>query len=108
MDAEKVKKALEEFISTLDDRIQYQERAAKNIPHRIKWKGKFVKTRSGKTVWKRIGDAKSAFNLEIGSLVHETASNITGEKYPSRSDIKAVYNAILNSGLVEFVPWIEE
>lgn len=108
MNAEKVKEALEEFISTLDNRIRYQEKAAKNIPHRIKWKGKFIKTRSGKTVWKRIGDAKSAFNLEIRSLVHSTASKITGEKYPSRSDIKAVHNAILNSGLVEFVPWVEE
>lgn len=33
----------------------------KRIPYRIKWKGKYIVTQSGKTVWPSLGAAKNAF-----------------------------------------------
>ncbi len=42
--------------------------AAKDVkPCRIKWMGKFVRTNSGKTVWRSVGHAKNALKQHFSS-----------------------------------------
>ena len=46
--------------------IDKDQRRKVQKPCRIKWNDKFIRTRSGKTVWSSIGAAKNALNLEFG------------------------------------------
>lgn len=39
----------------------------KNKPVRIRYNGQFVTLKSGKTIWKRLGDAKSALRHDFNS-----------------------------------------
>jgi hypothetical protein len=99
--------ALKEFSALVDARIEYQAKTAKAVPHRIKWKGKYIRTKSGKTVWKRIGDAKSAFKMEISNELRSIVQKMTNDTYVNYKQIDAFYALILKSGLVEFVPYEE-
>lgn len=58
-----------QFFSPQEDKAR-----RKTVPHRIKFKGKYIKTFSGKTVWPSKGAAANALNLELGrrldTLVH--------------------------------------
>lgn len=66
---------------------------------RIKINGQFITTISGKTVWKRIGDAKSAVH-------HHVSSWLCGIPYGSR-DYKIssgdYMDAMIKQGILEFV-----
>ena len=44
---------------------------ARITPYRIKINGQYLTTRSGKTVWKRLGDAKNAFHNHLDYINHE-------------------------------------
>lgn len=95
---------LEKLYKELDTRLVPQPKALKHIPHRIKWKGQFIRTSSGKTVWKKIGDAKSAFRLEIENDVYRILKKGLG-RYPSHEEKEAFIHLIFTSGHLEFVPW---
>lgn len=45
--------------------VDAQPNKKKQFPHRIKYRGKYIRTHSGKTVWPSKGAAKSALNLEL-------------------------------------------
>jgi hypothetical protein len=86
-------------------------------PHRIKFMGEFVTLTSGKTVWKKPGDAKSALNRHfrqwafygemensrqsiVNALLKQFFSN---EKYPYQQTKKLI-DLLEKAGVVEFVP----
>jgi hypothetical protein len=64
---------------------------------RVKINGKFAATISGKTAWKRLGDAKNAIRNHVESYcaVHDT--------WQRRSDTSALYDRLLKEGHIEFV-----
>jgi AAA+ ATPase superfamily predicted ATPase len=100
---------IQNVIFQISDHLNHlteQPKARKAVPHRIKWLGKFIRTRSGKTVWKRIGDAKCAFRHEIEDILRRGIEVETG-RYPRDNDKDAVVNEMIRRGLVEFVPFVD-
>lgn len=67
---------------------------------RIKINGQYVATMSGKTVWKRIGDAKNAVHNHIdawfGCLPY-------GQRNYKDDDSHKYLDALMKSGVLEFV-----
>lgn len=61
----------DELVNAIEKELQFpspKSRKAKNIPYRIKWRGQYVATKSGKTVWSSLGAAKNAFWHHIDLL----------------------------------------
>ena len=59
----------DELIDEITKTFVFTPDIGKNkIPIRIKWKGKYISTKSGKTVWPHIGAAKNAFWHHISFL----------------------------------------
>ncbi len=58
--------------------------ARKVTPCRIKLGDKFVITKSGKTIWRRIGDAKTALRVECNDRFNESAKAIYQYKMDGR------------------------
>lgn len=60
-----LKLAIDAFVSyTLEVKKQQN-------PYRIKYKGNFIKTRSGKSVWRTLGFAKSALRNHVANTLAE-------------------------------------
>ena len=64
--------------------IDKDQRRKVQKPCRIKWNGKLIRTRSGKTVWSSIGAAKNALNLEFGYGI-----NLLSGKYSKNLGVEA-------------------
>jgi len=64
---------------------------------RAKIDGQFITTISGKTVWKRLGDAKNAIRNHVESYcaMHDS--------WQRRSNADALYDRLLKEGHIEFV-----
>lgn len=79
-------------------------------PCRIKLDGKFLTLDSGKTIWKRKGDAKSAFKNNFsryakGGLVYEVETALAPQgNYEKRNEMwRAFVKELEAQGIVEFV-----
>ena len=111
----KVDERIEDMLNSLISKVDRLQPPAKEpktkkpeIPHRIKWKGQYITLSSGKTVWRKLGDAKCAFRQEITSDVRKTlreAWHLSNNEYPAQKDIDNLYQLLLGSGVVEFVPF---
>jgi hypothetical protein len=64
---------------------------------RVKINGQFATTISGKTVWKRLSDAKNAIRNHVESYC---AMRDTWQK---RTDTDSLYDRLLNEGHIQFV-----
>ncbi len=107
-----------EQLTALKNTFKPTKPIKKARPHRIKFMGEFVTLNSGKTVWKRIGDAKSALNNHFDSYAtigafrrYETPSSVNlimqnlfaDKKYPYQH-VKELIDLLEKAGVVEFVP----
>lgn len=107
-----------EQLTALKNTFKSTKPLKKSRPHRIKFMGEFITLNSGKTVWKRIGDAKSALNNHLGSYAmigafrrDETPSPVNlimrdffaDKRYPYQH-VKELILLLEKAGVVEFVP----
>lgn len=106
-----------EQLTALKNTFKPTKPIKKARPHRIKFMGEFVTLNSGKTVWKRIGDAKNALNnhftsfagigewrAEQRSIVNKMLHQFFAhEKYPHYC-VKELIALLEKAGVVEFVP----
>lgn len=93
--------ALDKLTRRIDATIEVIEES--DVAYRVKWRGKFVKTQSGKTAWRRIGDAKSAFRNDINEELTTVLRESLGE-YPRSHEKDTFFQSLIDTGLVEFVP----
>lgn len=95
----------------------------KMVPHRIKFKGQFIKTCTGKSLWPSLGAAKNALNLEIQSqlsmqlyfglgkfntatyvpIIQATKDKLNPVTYEEREEIEQAFKEAFME-FVEFVP----
>lgn len=87
-----------------------EKKPSKIKPCRIKLDGKFLVLNSGKTIWKRKGDAKSAFknnfsSYRSGGLVYEVEKGLAPQgNYERRNEVWRQFVAELErQGILEFV-----
>jgi hypothetical protein len=81
-------------------------------PCRVMVNGKFIVTNSGKTVWRRVGDAKSAVKNHLagnGYWLNDLYSKYFGKKQAYSSDLdRAFMNFLYSSGVIKIVPLATE
>jgi hypothetical protein len=81
-------------------------------PCRVMVNGKFVVTDSGKTIWRRVGDAKSAVKNHLagnGYRLHDLYGKYFGEKQAYSRDLdRAFMNFLYSSGVIKIVPLAAE
>jgi hypothetical protein len=77
----------------------------KMVPVRIELDGKIIVTESGKCVWACEGHAKSAFQGHISDII---SSWEIEEKTEGRNALRTVYEYLVESGRVQFVPAVAE
>ncbi len=104
------------IIKTVINSFNYDPRLLKtDTPYRIKINGKYIKTMSGKTLWKTLGHAKSALNNHISNLISyrryselnediKILEDISGKEKPT----KIVIDFLIKNNIVEFVPFTPE
>ena len=94
----------------IDDHILVRQ-AGNNRCHRIRWRGKFITTNNGKTIWRTKGWAKAAFKqhlrsgnfIRAGIIIRDGLDpNLSHWKYCAERE-NAFIAEILDSGEVEFV-----
>lgn len=102
----------EHNLQTIKQTFEYRAYKTKPIrPCRVKFMGEFVTTESGKTIWRRIGDAKSAINLHIYNkrdlffefLPHEKSSYDGRFLYIKSSTIKELMTYLEKEKILEYV-----
>jgi hypothetical protein len=71
------------------------------VPVRIEMDGKIIITESGKSVWACEGHAKSAFQGHISDIISHWEIE---EKTEDRDARRTVYEYLVESGRVRFVP----
>lgn len=106
-----------EQLTALKNTFKPTKPIKKARPHRIKFMGEFVTLNSGKTVWKRIGDAKSALHHHFAtqtyshydpkadqSIINQLLKQFfSHEGYPYQHTSKLT-SLLEKAGVVEFVP----
>ncbi len=84
------------------------------IPHRIKVNGQYVTLRSGKSLWKSIGNAKAALNNHLSDLEYhripysevKILQSIGGKL--NRRYMAGIIEILVKEGIVEFVPHTDD
>lgn len=106
-----------EQLTALKNTFRRADSTKKNRPYRIKFMGEFIMVASGKTVWAKIGDAKSALNRHFRALSYsgdgfKAQQSIVNqllkqffshERYPYQH-ISKLTALLEKAGVVEFVP----